>query len=162
MPAGDYLHVSCSSSKESRSVMRRSMESVRPMRDRQGLLLKDPFIRALSTSGLTGAGHNILYQLQRGDKLDLFCCELEMAESCRKHTTSSSKHCRPAHPSKQCLLFAPVYSKTHQSPWMRSACATDRYELSLPGADANSTADHLLGGDLMLHHPGSTVGTCIS
>lgn len=49
--------------------------------------------------------------------------------------------------------------KPHQTSWTRSACATDGRELSLAGAGVGSTADHLWGGDLVLHHQGSTADT---
>lgn len=117
---------------------------------------------ALSTPGLMGAGHNILHQLQRGAKLNLFCCELEMTESHRQHRTSRSAHCKPAPPSKRWSVFAPLPSKTPSKP-LNKVCLCHRWTWALPrwswckrycwslvGRWPGASPPRLHGGDLCL------------
>lgn len=125
--------MSCSSIKESRSVMRSARESAQATYDRQDLLIN--VLRALSTPGLTGAGHNLLHQVQSGDKRNTFCCEQEVTESQKQHKTSCSTHSKPAPSSKQQRLFAPLPSETPSKPLNKVTSARDGHELPLGALD---------------------------
>lgn len=92
--------------------MRSATEPAQATCDRQGLLLN--VLRALSTPGLMGAGHNLVHQVQRGAKQNMFCCELEMTGSQKQHKTSHCTHSKGAASSKLCR-FCSSLPKSHQS-----------------------------------------------
>lgn len=128
----------------------------------QVLLLKDPIYKSLKHPDLWEL--HIIYYISFKGVTNWICSAVNWRlRRITDNTGLPAPHTVNPYLQANCdaSLLLPLL-KPHQSPRSRSACITHGQELSLADGGTISTAYSLCGCNLVLHHTGFTVGTCIS